>query len=88
MSTAMAHQKEAADSGYWPLYRDDPRLAHPFQLDSRSPKIPVAELTAKENRFASLARAHPEEAAELAAEEQHDVDERWKRYVHMGKTEV
>ena len=26
MSTAMAHQKEAADSGYWPLYRYDPRL--------------------------------------------------------------
>ena len=34
MSTAMAHQKEASDSGYWPLYRYDPRLDHPFQLDS------------------------------------------------------
>jgi pyruvate-ferredoxin/flavodoxin oxidoreductase len=80
MATAMAHQKEAADSGYWPLYRFDPRLSHPFQLDSRPPKLPVAAFTAKENRFASLARAHPEEAAELAAEEQHDVDERWRLY--------
>jgi pyruvate-ferredoxin/flavodoxin oxidoreductase len=79
MATAMAHQKEAADSGYWPLYRHDPRLDHPFQLDSRPPKIPVGEFTGKENRFASLARARPEEAAELAAEEQHDVDERWHR---------
>ena len=52
MATAMAHQKEAADSGYWPLYRHDPRLEHPFQLDSRPPKLPLAEFTAKENRFA------------------------------------
>ncbi len=29
MATAMAHQKEATDSGYWPLYRFDPRLDHP-----------------------------------------------------------
>jgi pyruvate-ferredoxin/flavodoxin oxidoreductase len=88
MATAMAHQKEAADSGYWPLYRYDPRLDHPFQLDSRPPKIPVAEFTAKENRFASLARAHPEEAAELAAEEQHDVDVRWARYVRLEESDA
>ena len=84
MSTAMAHQKEAADSGYWPLYRYDPRLPHPFQLDSRPPKIPVAEFTAKENRFSMLTRSNPIEAAELAAEEQHDVDERWRLYEQLA----
>jgi pyruvate-ferredoxin/flavodoxin oxidoreductase len=84
MSTAMAHQKEAADSGYWPLYRYDPRRTHAFQLDSRPPKIPVAEFTAKENRFASLVRANPSEAGELAAEEQHDVDERWHLYEQLA----
>jgi len=87
MATAMAHQKEAADSGYWPLYRYDPRLDHPFQLDSRPPKIPVAEFTAKENRFAILARANPGEAAELAAAEQHDVDERWRLYEQLADVE-
>ncbi len=87
MSTAMAHQKEAADSGYWPLYRYDPRLDHPFQLDSRPPKIPVAEFTGKENRFAILARANPAEAAELAVEEQHDVDERWRLYEQLATVE-
>ena len=84
MATAMAHQKEAADSGYWPLYRYDPRRTHAFQLDSRPPKIPVAEFTAKENRFASLVRANPGEAGELAAEEQHDVDERWHLYEQLA----
>ena len=84
MATAMAHQKEAADSGYWPLYRYDPRLEHPFQLDSRPPKIPVAEFTHKENRFNLLSRTNPLEADELEAEEQHDVDERWRLYERLA----
>jgi pyruvate-ferredoxin/flavodoxin oxidoreductase len=86
MATAMAHQKEAADSGYWPLYRHDPRLERPFQLDSRPPKLPLAEFTAKENRFAIIARANPAEAAELAAEEQHDVEERWRLYERLARS--
>jgi pyruvate-ferredoxin/flavodoxin oxidoreductase len=84
MATAMAHQKEAADSGYWPLYRYDPRLEHPFQLDSRPPKIPISEFTSKENRFTLLRRTNPGEADELAAEEQHDVDERWRLYERLA----
>jgi pyruvate-ferredoxin/flavodoxin oxidoreductase len=84
MATAMAHQKEAADSGYWPLYRYDPRLEKPFQLDSRPPKIPVAEFTASENRFALLARTNPDEADALAAQEQHDVEERWRLYEQLA----
>jgi len=84
MATAMAHQKDAADSGYWPLYRHDPRLERPFQLDSRPPKLPLTEFTAKENRFAIIARANPAEAAELAAEEQHDVEERWRLYERLA----
>jgi pyruvate-ferredoxin/flavodoxin oxidoreductase len=87
MSTAMAHQKEAADSGYWPLYRYDPRVPISFQLDSRAPKIPVSDFTEKENRFAILARANPSEAAELAAAEQHDVDERWRLYEQLAGVE-
>jgi pyruvate-ferredoxin/flavodoxin oxidoreductase len=87
MATAMSHQKEAADSGYWPLYRFDPRLERPFQLDSRPPKLPLSEFTGKENRFAIVARANPAEAAELAAEEQHDVEERWRLYERLAGLE-
>ena len=48
MSTSMSHQKEAAASGYWPLYRYDPRLGgagrHPFHLDSHKPTPPIQGL--------------------------------------------
>jgi pyruvate-ferredoxin/flavodoxin oxidoreductase len=43
----MAHQKDAAATGFWPLYRYDPRLAasedHPFTLDSRPPSSQYRE---------------------------------------------
>jgi pyruvate-ferredoxin/flavodoxin oxidoreductase len=84
METGMAHQKEATDSGYWPLYRSDPRQEHPFRLDSRPPKLPLEAFTAKEGRFAMLARARPAEAEELAREAQHDVDERWHLYEQLA----
>jgi pyruvate-ferredoxin/flavodoxin oxidoreductase len=87
MSTAMAHQKEASDSGYWPLYRYDPRLDHPFQLDSRKAKLPLTEFTGKEARFAMLARARPDEAEALAEQAQHDVDERWHLYEQLADVE-
>ncbi len=44
METSMGHQKEAVDSGYWPLYRYDPRVERPFHLDSRPPEDPALGL--------------------------------------------
>ena len=87
MSTAMAHQKEASDSGYWPLYRYDPRLDHPFQLDSRKPKLPLTEFTGKEARFAMLARSRPEDAERLGEQAQRDVDDRWHLYEQLAAVE-
>ena len=43
MSTSMSHQAEAVNSGFWPLWRYDPRPAagqRPMRLDSREPTIP------------------------------------------------
>ena len=65
----MAHQKEAVDSGYWPLYRYDPRIEKPLRLDSKR-KRKVSDFLAEENRFASLQRTRPETAEELDALEQ------------------
>ena len=69
MSTSMTHQAEAVKSGFWPLWRYDPRLAvdgeRPMQLDSRAATIPLKDFQAKEARFAMLARSRPEEYAEL-----------------------
>jgi pyruvate-ferredoxin/flavodoxin oxidoreductase len=80
----MTHQKLAADSGYWPLYRYDPRLARPLQLDSRPPKAPVSTFTAQEGRFAMLARSRPEQAERLGEAVQHDVDERRHLYEQLA----
>jgi pyruvate-ferredoxin/flavodoxin oxidoreductase len=84
METSMAHQKEAVDSGYWPLYRFDPRAAHPFHLDSRAPKIPLSEFADKEARFAMLKRARPDEAERLLGEAQAGVDARRRLYEQLA----
>ncbi|MFO7547754.1 MAG: pyruvate:ferredoxin (flavodoxin) oxidoreductase [Acidimicrobiia bacterium] len=87
MSTQMSHQKEAADSGYWPLYRYDPareEAGEPgLRLDSRTPTIPFKEFAAKEARFAMLAKVNPSHAAELMARAQQDIDDRWHLYEQM-----
>ena len=91
MKKGMEQQKLAVDTGYWPLYRYDPRHGsageHPFRLDSRPPKLPVSEFMSREARFAMLARARPADAAELAELAQHDVDERWHVYEQVAQIE-
>ncbi|HEY4606218.1 MAG TPA: pyruvate:ferredoxin (flavodoxin) oxidoreductase, partial [Acidimicrobiia bacterium] len=87
MATQMSHQKEAADSGYWPLYRYDPAREHEgkpgLRLDSRKPSIPFSDFARKEARFTMLAKANPERATELAAAAQQDIDDRWHLYEQM-----
>ena len=76
MEQGMLHQKDAVDTGYWPLYRYDPRQEKPLHLDSRR-KRPVADFLGEENRFASLQRSRPQTAAELDDLEQADTDDHW-----------
>jgi pyruvate-ferredoxin/flavodoxin oxidoreductase len=87
MATQMSHQKEAADSGYWPLYRYDPAreaAGEPgLRLDSRKPTLRFTDFAKKEARFALLGRANPERAEELAAAAQRDIDDRWQLYEQM-----
>jgi pyruvate-ferredoxin/flavodoxin oxidoreductase len=87
MSTQMSHQKEASDSGYWPLFRYDPNreaAGDPgLRLDSRKPTISFKEFAAKEARFAMLARANPDHAETLMKRAQQDIDDRWHLYEQM-----
>jgi pyruvate-ferredoxin/flavodoxin oxidoreductase len=91
MSTAMGHQREAVTSGFWPLFRYDPRLsgagAHPFRLDSKKPRLTFADFAAKEARFAMLARANPAHAERLMAQAQADIDEQWRWYAQLAGIE-
>lgn len=76
-----ARQKAAVESGYWPLYRYDPRNADTdmptFRLDCFEPSIPVAAFMTQENRFRSLQRSHPERAESLLEMAQAQIDDRW-----------
>jgi pyruvate-ferredoxin/flavodoxin oxidoreductase len=91
MATSMTHQKDAVQSGFWPLYRYDPRNAvdgaNPFQLDSKAPTIPVKEFQAKEARFAMLARSRPAEFEALQGLAQADADERRRFYEQLAGLE-
>jgi pyruvate-ferredoxin/flavodoxin oxidoreductase len=91
MSTSMSHQAEATKSGFWPLWRYDPRLAadgrHPMQLDSKAPTLPLAEFQTKEARFAMLARSRPEQFSRLQELSQSDAVERWQLYEQLAGVE-
>jgi pyruvate-ferredoxin/flavodoxin oxidoreductase len=91
MATSMSHQVEAVKSGFWPLWRYDPRLAvegqHPMQLDSKAPTVAVKDFQAKEARFAMLARSRPDEFARLQRLSQADAEERWRLYEQLAGVE-
>ncbi len=88
MSTALDNQKAAVDSGHWILYRYNPdRLLegkNPLMLDSKKPKIPVAQFLDMENRFRMLKKSHPALAKEYYAAIQKEVDARWAHYEYLA----
>ena len=91
MSTSMNHQKDVVKSGFWPLFRYDPREArsggHPFHLDSRKPTMKFKEFAMQEGRFAMLARSQPEQAEVLFKLAQQDIDDQWRYYEQMAGIE-
>lgn len=54
-------QKNAVNSGYWPLFRFNPMKpkGERFMLDSKDPTIPLSEFLYHENRFASIRAQDP-----------------------------
>jgi pyruvate-ferredoxin/flavodoxin oxidoreductase len=80
-------QKLAVESGFWPLFRFDPRLAQsgdPLKLDSGPPKGDLSRFTDNETRFSMLKNVAPAHAAELAASAQEQVKRRYALYKHMA----
>jgi pyruvate-ferredoxin/flavodoxin oxidoreductase len=84
MAYNQRQQALAVQSGHWPLFRYDPRLAaagsNPFKLDSAPPTQPIQAFMASETRFAMLARSHPEAAERYAAAAQDAASRRFKAY--------
>jgi len=88
MRTANQNQKAAVESGHWPLFRFNPELIEkgetPFKLDSKPPKIKLAEYAYMETRYKMLTKSHPEEAKILMQQAQEDVNKRWKMYEDLS----
>jgi pyruvate-ferredoxin/flavodoxin oxidoreductase len=84
MAASMAHQRDAARSGHWPLYRYHPDAERPFQLDSKPPTLPLRQFAETEARFAMLARTDPGEFDRLMTIAEEDTRERWRYYEQLA----
>jgi pyruvate-ferredoxin/flavodoxin oxidoreductase len=82
-------QKLAVDTGYWPLYRFDPRRTaageNRLQLDSPPPKADVGKFMANESRFRVVQQQNPEHYKTLLAAEQREVTMRYGLYEQLAK---
>ncbi|MCF8706953.1 pyruvate:ferredoxin (flavodoxin) oxidoreductase [Rhizorhapis sp. SPR117] len=80
----MKQQRRAVASGYWPLFRYDPRMRqagmNPFRLDSTRPRLPLEDFAYQELRYRILTQTRPEEARMLLRQAQAAVDERYRIY--------
>jgi len=88
MTTGMQEQKNAVQSGSWPLYRYNPSLAaqgkNPFQLDSGPATIKFEDYAYRQNRFKMLTKSHPEEAKGFLEKAQASIKERRRVYENMA----
>ena len=83
MGSVQAEMKKAVESGYWYLYRYDPRKEVPMQLDSKEPNIELEEFLDGENRYSVLKKTFPENAKELFAIAKSDSRNKYEKYKKM-----
>jgi len=88
LSHGLDQQKLAVDTGYWPLYRHDPRRhdsgLNPLVLDSPAPKVPLGRFTENEIRYRFLEATDKERAGHLAGIAQEQVREHYELYRRMA----
>jgi pyruvate-ferredoxin/flavodoxin oxidoreductase len=80
MKLGLEIQKEAVETGFWPLYTYDPRNKQPMQLISDAPTGSLKAFMEKQGRFTSLKRANPEQFEKLAAAAQAEALEKYEFY--------
>jgi len=92
MTTGMADQKAAVESGQWLLYRYNPDRGeageNPLILDSRTPTRKVQDFMLMETRFKMLTKSKPEDAKKLWQEAQHDVEARYRFYEYLAQRKL
>ncbi|NWG06191.1 MAG: pyruvate:ferredoxin (flavodoxin) oxidoreductase [Chloroflexi bacterium] len=88
MAKGLEQQKLAVQSGHWPMYRYDPRLAeqgqNPLVIESKEPTIPFSQYAYNETRYKMLTQMDEERAEALMKEAEHDAKSRWTLYKQMA----
>jgi pyruvate-ferredoxin/flavodoxin oxidoreductase len=92
LENGLEQQKLAVETGYWPLFRFDPRrLANgenPLMLDSPAPKGDVGQFMANETRFRVVQQQNPDRYQTLLAAEQRETSLRYGIYEQIAKMTV
>lgn len=91
MGRTQSREKAAVASGYWHLFRYDPRLEdegkNPFQLDSKEPTESFRDFILGEVRYKTLQRSQPEIAEQLYEKAERDAKHRYETYVRLAGLE-
>jgi len=89
LAKGLEQQKLAAETGYWPLYRFDPRRLADGQpalvLDSKPPKKKIADFAYNETRFRLLLATDPSRAETLMNAAQKDAERRFALYQQLAR---
>lgn len=86
----LSQQKKAIDSGYWTLFRYDPRKIGTdkpaFSLDSKAPTLPLIEYMRAENRFNAIMTKDPARAQELMKQAENNIASRYAYYQTLAES--
>ena len=86
------HQKIAVKTGYWMLYRYDPRKlgtgGKPLTLDSKPASEPLSAFLEKENRFQIIRRSDPDRYDMLVADAEADLKRRRTVYEKLAELQI
>jgi pyruvate-ferredoxin/flavodoxin oxidoreductase len=89
MADGLSHQKDAVETGSWPLYRYNPENMKagtaPLMLDSKAPSKPLADFMASETRFQVVNKLSPERYEMLLGKAQEGANEKRALLEHLAQ---
>jgi pyruvate-ferredoxin/flavodoxin oxidoreductase len=89
MTRTQSEERLAVDTGYWILYRYDPRRAeegkNPLVLDSKEPKLEYQTFLDNEIRYRTLMQQHPKAAKMLFKRAAQEAKQRYQDYKKMSE---
>ena len=89
MADGLSHQKNAVETGSWPLFRFNPLNETtgkaPLTLDSKAPSKPLADFMSSETRFQVVNKMNPVRYEELLEKAQKNVNDKHTLLEYMSQ---